>query len=112
MSRGWGCVWGGCPGHQSHVCIISSSHKIGERVSSLCECLSFLQSTGTNRNEELVASQSLIQIPVVPQRTSGVIISWCLMLHLFSLSLPAVSMTYGVLNLKAADLFRMISTIG
>ncbi len=70
------------------------------------------QSTGTNRNEELMASHSLIQIPVVPLRTSGVIISWCLILYLFCLSLPVVSMTYGVLSLKAADLFGMTLAIG
>lgn len=58
-----------------------------------------------------MASQSLIQIPVVPQSTSGVIISWCLMLHIFSLSLPVVPMTYGVLSLKTADLFGMILAI-
>lgn len=59
-----------------------------------------------------MASQSLIQIPAVPQRTSGVIISWCLILHLFALSLPVVSMTYGVLSLKAAGLFGMTIATG
>lgn len=74
----------------------------------VCVCLFSLQSLGTNMNEELMASQSLIQIPVAPQWTSGVIICWCLILYLFSLSLPVVSMTYNVLSLKAADLLRAV----
>lgn len=63
----------------------------------VCACvyLSSLESTRTNRNEELMASQSLIQIPVVCQRTSGVIILWCLILHLVSLSPPVVFLIHG-----------------
>lgn len=76
----------------------------------VCVCngsyLCFLQSTETNKYEELRTSQSLIQIPVVCQRTSGVIISQCLIVHLSSLSLPVVSLTYGLLIFKAADILK------
>lgn len=108
-----GCVSLGCLRRSCvhHILLRGSIHVVCVCV-YVCVYLSFLQSTGTNKNEELMASHSLIQIPVVCQRTSGVIISWCLILHLFSLSLPVVSMTYGVLSLKAADLFGMILTIG
>lgn len=79
---------------------------------SVCWCACVYPSSipHTNRNEELMASQRLIQIPVALQRTSGVIISCCLILHLLSLSLPVVSVTYGVQSLKAAELFGTIST--
>lgn len=66
---------------------------------------------GTNRNEEVMASQHLIQIPVAPQRTSGVIISCCLILDLFSLLPPVVLMTYGVLRLKEIYPFERILNI-
>lgn len=59
-----------------------------------------------------MASQNLIQIPVVCQRTSGVIIFWCLILHLFPLSFPVVFMNYDVVSLKAAGLVEMVLPIG
>lgn len=45
--------------------------------------LSLFSSTGTDWNEEVMVSQSLTHIPAVPLWTSGVIISWCLILDLF-----------------------------
>lgn len=77
----------------------------------VCMYLSFIQSMGQIGMRNSWFSQSLTQIPVVPQRTSGAIISWCLILHLFFLSLPVVCMSYGVLSLKAIDLFEMILAI-
>lgn len=88
----------------SHVCIISSlwavlyiSVMCVPLGVCMCVCiyLSSPESTETNRNEELMASQSLIQIPVVCLRTSGVIILWCLILNLFSLSPTVVFLIYG-----------------
>lgn len=74
---------------QGHIYI----HLVFLEVACVCLNSSFL-STGKNKNEELVASQRLIQIPVVFQRTSGVIIIiiWRLVLHLLFLSLPAVTL--------------------
>lgn len=61
--------------------------------------LSLLYSMGTHRNEEHT-SQRLIQIPVVPQRTSGV------MPHPILLSFTVTQ--YVVPGLKAADLLGCV----
>lgn len=119
----WAMSLGFLPKACPHHILLRESYSMWDYTCScvcvcLCECvwvfvcvcngsyLSFLQSTETNKYEELRTSQSLIQIPVVCQRTSGVIISWCLIVHLSSLSLPVVSLTYGVLIFKTADILR------